>query len=413
MAAPSSPKCDPAAARPAQLEPAVPRQATLPYARPTIEEDDRQAAQRALSSLWLTTGPEVPAFEAELADVVGAAHGVAVSSGTAGLHAALHALRIGPGDEVIVPAMTFVATANAVVYQGATPVFADVEPDTLLIDPTAALRCKTARTRAVVAVDYAGHPCNYDRLRRLCDRHRLALVADACHALGARYAQRPVGSLADVTVFSFHPVKHITTGEGGMAVTDHGELAQRMRRFRNHGIDRDHHAREAADSWAYEQVELGFNYRLSDVQCALGRSQLRKLSAWLERRRQIAALYDQTLAEVEDVEPLAVRRNVQHAYHLYVVRLTARDAARRRARIFAALRAAGIGANVHYLPVHLHSYYRRRFGTTPGMCPAAEAAYEELLSLPMFPGLRADDVRRVVEVVRQVTGVRRQPGTPA
>jgi len=370
----------------------------LPYGRHLVDSADIAALVEVLQSDWLTTGPRVVEFESAVAAFVGARHGVAVSSGTAALHAAMHALGVGPGDEVIVPAITFVATANAVVFQGGTPVFADVDADTLLVDPADIKRKITAKTKAIVAVDYAGQPCDYDALRGIADQYGLALVADACHALGGIYKGRMVGSLADLTVFSFHPVKHITTGEGGMVVTDDQEVAERMRRFRNHGIATDHRQREAKGTWDYEMVELGFNYRLSDLQCALGRSQLDKLPGWLARRRQLAALYDEVLKGIDGVASLAVRANVHHAYHLYVVRLTANHD---RGEIFAAMRRQAIGVNVHYLPVYLHPYYRQRLGTGPGLCPRAEAAYERILSLPMYPGVKATDVERVTAILRQ------------
>lgn len=366
------------------------RRGPLPYGRQSLDEDDIAAVVEVLRSDWLTTGPKVAEFEAALAGVAGVPHAVAVSSGTAALHAGMAALGIGPGDEVIVPALTFAASANCVVYQGGTPVFADVDPDTLLIDPASAASLVGPRTRAVVAVDYAGQPCDYPALRELADRHGLALVADACHSLGGALDGRPVGSLADLSAFSFHPVKHIATGEGGAVTTADPELAERLRVFRNHGITTDHRQRSQSGAWHYELVDLGFNYRLSDIACALGISQLHKLPAFVARRQELAARYDDMLA---GVRPLVTRPGVSHAYHLYVVRAPRRDEA------FAALRDRGIGANVHYVPVHLHPFYRERFGTGPGLCPAAEAAYEEILSLPMFPAMDDRDVDEVAEAL--------------
>jgi perosamine synthetase len=373
------------------------RRRPLPYGGHWVDEDDVAAVAAALRSDWLTTGPLVERFEEAFAATVGARQGVAVTSGTAALHAAAFALGVGPGDQVIVPPLTFAATANCVVYQGATPVFADVDPGTLLLDPARVAERITPRTRAVITVDYAGQPSYYDALRELTRRHGLALVADACHAPGATDSGRPVGSLADLNTFSFHPVKHVATGEGGMVTTDDPELAGRMRRFRNHGITTDHRQREAAGAWYYEMTELGWNYRIPDVLCALGLSQLRKLPAWLARRREIAAQYDEAFAGLPGVEPVAVRPGVTHAYHLYAVRV-----AWDRARAFAALRAEGIGVNVHYVPVHLHPYYRERYGTGTGLCPVAEAAYERLLTLPLFPRMTDADAADVIEAVRRV-----------
>lgn len=379
------------------------RKTMLPYGRQWLDEDDIAAVVEVLRSDWLTTGPKVAEFERAFADHVGAAEAVVVSSGTAALHAAIFALGIGVGDEVIVPAITFAASANCVVFQGATPVFADVEPDTLLLDPAQAEARVTPRTKAIMAVDYAGQPCDYDELRALATRHGLAVVADACHALGAGYKGRAVGVLADLSAFSLHPVKHITSGEGGVVTTARPELARHMRSFRNHGITTEHHERAESGSWFYEMVELGYNYRLTDFQCALAMSQLAKLPGWLARRREIAGRYDAAFAEMPAVRPLAVRGDVSHAYHLYVVRLDLGRLQADRSDVFAALKAEGIGTNVHYIPVHLHPFYRKRYGTGPGLCPVAEAAYEEIISLPIFPHMTDGDVEDVISAVRKVS----------
>jgi perosamine synthetase len=377
----------------------------LPYGRQQVGEDDVAAVAAVLRSDWLTTGPLVEEFEAVFARSVQSREAVAVANGTAALHAAMYAVGIGPGDEVIVPAMTFAATAAAVVFQGGSPRFADVDPTTLLIDAESVAARITARTRAVIAVDYAGQPCDYDALRTICDCSGkpggIAVVADGCHALGATDRGRPVGSLAELSAFSFHPVKPITTAEGGMITTNDPDLARRMRSFRNHGITADHRRRAEQASWSYEIVELGYNYRLSDLQCALGISQLPKLHGWVARRREIASRYDGAFAGLPGVDPLAVRPGVEHGYHLYVVRLPGASKAGRRKRIFRLLRTAGIGVNVHYLPVHLHPYYRRSLGTHAGLCPVAEAAYEEILTLPIFPAMSDRDVDDVVDALRR------------
>ncbi|MEE9181108.1 MAG: UDP-4-amino-4,6-dideoxy-N-acetyl-beta-L-altrosamine transaminase, partial [candidate division NC10 bacterium] len=365
-----------------------------------IEGEDVRAVAEILRADWITTGPRVPAFEAAVARFVGAREGVAVSSGTAALHAAIHASGVGEGDEVVVPAMTFASSANAVVFERGTPVFADVDPRTLLLDPADVERRLTPRTRAVMAVDYAGQPCDYEVLRQICRGHDLTLIADACHALGATYRGQRVGTLADFTAFSFHPVKHITTGEGGMVMTDSSEHATRMRSFRNHGISSEARARERQAAWHYEMVELGYNYRLTDFQCALGMSQLTRLEDWLARRQALAAQYDQSLADLDGVTPLTVREDVEHAYHLYVVRVDGGGKGRRDAA-FHAMRVRGIGVNVHYIPVHLHPFYRERFGTGEGQLPVCEQAYEEILTLPLFPRMSEADVDKVVTSLRE------------
>lgn len=384
------------------------RKTLLPYGRQWIAEDDVAAVAAVLRSEWLTTGPAVAELERAFATAAGAANAVAVSSGTAALHAAMFALGVGPGDEVIVPAMTFAASANCVVYQGGTPVFADVDDGTLLLDPADAERRVTSRTKAIIAVDYAGQPCDYDLLADLARRKQLALVADACHALGAVYRGRRVGSLAQLSTFSFHPVKHIASGEGGAVTTAEEPLARRLRLFRNHGIATDSREREQAGSWQYEMVELGYNYRLTDLQCALAHSQLKKLPAFLASRREIARRYTAALSDIPAIAPLAVRTDAQHAFHLFVVRLKLDQLRAGRAQVFAALRAEGIGVNVHYIPVHLHPFYRHRLGAGPGLCPTAEAAYEEILSLPMFPAMSDADVDDVIAALQKVTGAYRR-----
>jgi perosamine synthetase len=380
------------------------RKNLLPYGHQWINEADIQAVAKVLRSDWLTTGPKVGEFERAFADFVGAKEAVAVNNGTAALHTAMYVTDIGPGDEVIVSPMTFASSANCVVFQGGIPVFADVDPKTLLIDPAQVEAKITPRTKAIIAVDYTGQPCDYDALRAIANRHGLILVADACHALGGSYKEQRVGSLADLSAFSFHPVKPITTGEGGMITTDDPKLAQRMRIFRNHGVTTDHHQREQQGSWFYEMVDLGYNYRLTDLQCALGISQLRKLPEWVKRRQKIAQRYDEAFAEIPCVEPLEVRNDVSHAYHLHMIWLDLAQLQVTRAKVFSALRAEGIGVNVHYIPVHLHPFYRERFGTGLGLCPVAEAAYERLITLPLFAAMSHQDVEDVVEVVRKLIG---------
>jgi perosamine synthetase len=377
----------------------------IPYARQWVDEKDIKAVIEVLCSDWLTTGPKVEEFERVFADFVGVKYAVAVSSGTAALHAAMYAVDIGPGDEVIVPPMTFAATANAVVFQGGTPVFSDVEEDTLLLNPEIVEKKITRRTKAIIAVDYAGQPCDYDVLSSLAKKNDLLLVADACHALGARYKGKNAGTLADLTVFSFHPVKHITTGEGGMIATNDSKLAERMRRFRNHGINFDHAGRSEQGTWYYEMTDLGYNYRITDLQCALGLSQLEKLPSFLKRRRDIAHQYDEALTIWPRLSPLRNRGDCIHAYHLYVIKVD-KAAGVSRGELFRRLREAGIGVNVHYIPVHLHPFYRQRFGTGEGLCPVSEATYEGILSLPLFPGMTDREVERVVlEMKRQVVGI--------
>jgi len=376
----------------------------IPYSRQWIEENDVEAVVAVLRSSFLTTGPKVDEFESALAGYVGTREGVAVSSGTAALHTAMACLGLKTGDEVIVPCMTFIATANAAVYCGATPVFADVDSETLLVDPDSVERSITHKTRAIVGVDYAGHPCNYEALREFTRTRGIKLLADACHSLGAATGTQKVGSLADATVFSFHPVKPITTAEGGMITTDDAALADRMRKFRNHGIDRDFKQRSGADSWAYQMVTLGFNYRLSDLHSALGLSQLAKCESRRLRRQEIASRYRTAFEDLECVRCLRTRRGTTHAWHLFVVRVNFRALGKTRQQVFSSLRERGIGVNVHYLPVHLHEYYRKRWTLQPGLCPAAETAYEEILSLPIHAAMTDAEVNQVIETFKEIIG---------
>jgi perosamine synthetase len=379
------------------------RETLLPYSRQSIDEVDIQSVVEVLRSEWLTTGPRVGEFEEAFAAHVGAKHAVTFSSGTAALHGTAFAAGLKAGDEAITTPLTFVATSNCVLYQGARPVFADVCADTLNLDPEKAAAKITPHTRAIFPADYAGHPADLDAILARAAGQGLTVIEDASHALGSTYRQRYVGSLAHMTTFSFHPVKHLATGEGGMVTTDEPKFAKALRRFRNHGIDGNGRQRQASGSWFYEMEALGFNYRLTDVACALGLSQLAKLETNLARRRAIVARYAEAFSPLPGVIPPAVRDNVNPAWHLYPIRLEVEKLVADRTQIFRALRAENIGVNVHYIPVHLHPYYRERFGYRGGEFPIAEDAYGRLISLPMFHGMSDQDVEDVVSAVHKVT----------
>lgn len=376
----------------------------LPYGRQSIDDDDIAAVVEALRSDFLTTGPRVADFEAALADATGARFVATVNSGTAALHAAYRAVGVQPDDEVVMPALTFAATANAALYLGARPVFADVDRETGTLDPESVERVITRRTRAIVAVDYAGHPADYDVLRDIATRRGLALVDDAAHSLGATDRGRKIGELADVATLSFHPVKHVTTGEGGAVISRDPDVHRSVMEFRSHGMVREENRlRHKEGPWYHEMQGLGFNYRLTDLQCALGVSQLRKLPRFLERRRQIAARYDRDLAGLELFEIPRRRPGVEPAWHLYVLRVDGDPAkrARKRALAYEALRRRGIGVQVHYLPVYRHPYYED-LGYPAGLCPVAEEFYSRAISIPIFPAMTEAEVDRVVEAVRGV-----------
>jgi perosamine synthetase len=374
------------------------RRTPLPYAHQTIEPDDLAAVGEALTADWITQGPIVARFEGALAERAGVKHAVAVANGTAALHAACSAAGLGPGDEVITTPLTFAATANAVVHRGAQPVFADVDGATLNVSPDAVKRVATSRTRALLPVDFAGLPCEYDRLLPLAREHGWTVIADAAHSFGGASGGRPVGALADLTTLSFHPVKLITTGEGGAVLTDRDDLAERLRAMRHHGI----RYVDPARPWRYAIPEPGHNYRLTDFQSALGLSQLGKLDRFWLRRDQLAHRYRERLGGSRFVELPALPQAARHGWHLFVVLLRIERLAADRDLIVKSLRAENIGVTVHYPLVHRHPFYAERFGYGAGLCPTAEAMEGRLVTLPLFPAMTEgdqDDVLRALDKV--------------
>ncbi len=376
----------------------------LPYGRQDIDEADIAAVVEVLKSDWLTQGPTGERFEKAFAEFCGARFAVAVSSGTAALHLAALAAGFGPGDEVVTSPITFVATANAVVYTGARPVFADIDPDTANLDPGAAAARITPRTRALMPVHFAGQPADMAAFSRLAEKNRLTIIEDAAHALGATYEVDgrtfKVGSCAHsrMTIFSCHPVKHIATGEGGVITTNDKDLAERLKRLRTHGITRNPELLTRSEGpWYYEMQELGFNYRLTDIQAALGLSQLKKADRFIARRRALAARYNEAFGDIPAIMPLVQKNGTDSSWHLYVIRIRGLE----RRAFFTALRAAGLGVNVHYIPVHLQPWYRKNLGSGPGALPVAETYYREAVSLPLFPALSDAESERVVETVRE------------
>ena len=395
----------------------------LPYGRQCVTEADIEAVTDVLRSDWLTQGPAVPAFESELADTVGASHSVACTNGTAALHLAMLALGIGLGDVIVTPSITFLASANCGRFVGADVRFTDIDRDTGLIDVDSLQRVlkddTEGRIKAVIPVHFAGQPADLTMVAELARGHGAAVVDDACHAIGAWYERDELryklggGPHSDLTVFSFHPVKHVAMGEGGAVTTNDPELAARLRRFRCHGMQKEDFANtemaHAPDGpvnpWYYEMQELGYNYRLTDIQAALGLSQLRRLSWSLERRNEIAGCYRQLIAQSfpeGNVRPLTVDPGRYHAYHLFVVRIDFAQLGLARREVITGLRDRGIGTQVHYIPVHLQPYYRNCCGTRPGDFPEAESYYEQALSLPMYPELTEQDCERVVEELHGV-----------
>ena len=367
----------------------------IPYGRQTIEDDDVASVAAALHTEWLTQGPKVAEFEKALADYCGVKHAVTVANGTAALQAAYFAAGLKPGDEIVTTTLTFAATASAAIWMGAKPIFADIDDATGNLDPRAAEAALTPKTRAVVPVDFAGRPADMFAFRDLAKRKRLLLISDACHSLGASLGGRKAGALADMSCFSFHPVKSITTGEGGAVLTDDDALAKRLILFRQHGVTKRY------PDWRYEIGELAQNFRLTDFQCALGLSQLRKLDRFVARRAEIAADYQKDLAGVDGLRlPLPAALGAC-AWHLYPVRVPAPV----RAAVFADLRAAGIGVQVHYVPVHRHPLYKR-LGYPSALCPKAELFSNEEISLPIFPTLTETDRAAVISALKKSVAAR-------
>ena len=377
------------------------RQSMLPYGHQWIDDQDINEVIKVLRSEWLTTGPAIQAFEEAFAQTVGAKYAVAVSSGTAALHAAVFAGGIDSSNEVITTPLTFAATANCVRYQAGTVVFADVQKEGLTLDPVRVEESITPKTKAIITVDYSGQPSDLDELNNLARRKGLMVIEDASHSLGATYKGKQVGTLADLTTFSFHPVKHITTGEGGMVTTNNPNLAANLRKFRTHGIATEFRDRKGEWPWFYEMVDLGFNYRLTDLQSALGLSQLKKLSQWIVRRREIATRYTTAFALLPEIETPTIHMDRESAWHLYVIQLNLDRLRVGRSEIFKALRAENIGVNVHYIPVPWHPYYQS-LGYKKGEWPVTENAYERIISLPIFPAMTDKDVEDVIAAVRKV-----------
>ncbi len=382
---------------------------SMPFYRPDIGEEEVAAVLETLRSGWLTVGPRVQQFERDFAEAIGCAYAVAVSSCTAALHLGLNAIDLKPGDEVITSTLTFTATGATIVHAGAKPVLADCTPDTLNLDPNDVERKVTSHTRAIVPVHYAGHPASMDDILQIASQHRLTVVEDAAHALPASYRGRRVGTIGDVTAFSFYATKNLTTGEGGMLTTADAALADRLRTRRLHGMSRDAWRRYSADgSWRYDVAYPGFKYNMTDIAAAMGLVQLRRLPALHQRRRQLAALYDQLLSDIPELELPVTHADVEHAWHLYVVRLRPQRLRVQRDEVIELLKAEGVPTQVHFIPLHLHSYYRDALGCRPEDFPVASAAAERILSLPFFTLMSDDDVRYVATTLRRILNANRR-----
>jgi len=370
----------------------------IPYGRHYIDSDDIKEVTKVLRSDWITQGPKIEEFEEKLAHYCGAKYAVVVSSGTAALHIACLVAGIKPGEEVITTPVTFVASANCILYCGGKPVFADIQEDTANIDPEEIRKKITKKTKAIIPVHYAGQPCDLKEIQEIAKRHNLTVIEDAAHALGAEYKGSKIGSCkySDMTIFSFHPLKSITTGEGGAILTNSKEYYEKLIMFRQHGVTKDRTKFKFNNdaNWYYEMHYLGYNYRLTDIQCALGLSQLRKLDKFIKRRRQIAQIYNKELSKLDGIELPVGKKGVKSARHLYTIRIKGN----KRRKIFEALRKRGIGVHLHYIPVYLQPYYQQ-LGYRKGACPVAENYYNRAITLPLYPKMRDKDVKSVVRIL--------------
>lgn len=370
----------------------------IPYGLQWIDDDDINEVVNVLKSDWITTGPKIKEFEDALCTYIGCEYCVAVNNGTSALDIAVQSLDLPLGSEIITTPFTFAATSNSIIYNGLKPVFADICSDTFNIDPEDIRKKISKDTKAIIYVDYAGQPCDIKAIKEIADEFDLYLIEDACHAIGAEYENKKVGNFADLTVFSFHPVKHITTGEGGAVVINNKELYEKLSILRNHGIDKNAMDRYGPNaSWAYDMIFLGRNYRITDFQAALGISQLRKLDRFIERRSELSSKYNELLSEIDFVRLPAMKNNIRHVWHIYTILL---DDSINRDEFFKYMKAEGIGVNVHYIPVYRHSYYINNFDFSKNDFPVTEDTFKRILTLPLFPRMGWDKLEYVVETIK-------------
>ncbi len=370
----------------------------IPYGHQWVDNADIQEVVKVLKGDWITQGPKVEEFEKLVAEYCGVKYAVTVSSGTAALHVAYAVAGIKPGDEVITTPMTFAATANGVVYCGGKPVFVDIGRDTLNINPDLIEGSITSKTKAIAPVDFRGHPCDYREILKIAKENKLLVIEDAAHALGSLYKGKKIGSLADMTVFSFHPVKHITTGEGGMVLTNNKNFYEKLRIFRHHGIVK----KPEKGGWYYEIENPGYNFRITDFQCALGLSQFKKLGKFIKRRREIVAKYNRAFKDIKEIITPIEKDYTRSAWHIYVIQLRLEKLKVGRKEIFKKLREEGIGVQVHYIPVHFQPFYRKKFGYKKGDFPIAEKYYERAVTLPLFPKMTNGEINRVIKTVKKL-----------
>jgi UDP-4-amino-4,6-dideoxy-N-acetyl-beta-L-altrosamine transaminase len=364
----------------------------IPYGRHHIDKKDIEEVVKVLKSDWLTQGPMIEKFEKQVAKFCGAKYAVAVCNGTAALYLAYKVAGLKEGDEAITTPLTFAATSNMLCFCRAKPVFVDIKKDTLNIDSEKIEEKINKKTKAIITVDFSGNPCDYENILKIAKKYKLLLIEDACHALGAEYKNRKIGSFADMTILSFHPVKHITTGEGGMILTNNKKFYEKLKTLRNHGIVK----KPEKGKWYYEIKEPSFNFRITDFQCALGLSQLKKLSGFLKRRREIAKIYNKHLAGVKDIILPQEEKFSKSAWHLYPVQVKSN----KRRKLFDFLQKNNIGVQVHYMPLHLHPFYKKKFGYKKGDFPEAEKYYQRAITLPLFPKMTTIEINKIIKFIK-------------
>ena len=379
------------------------REHFLPYGRQWLDKEEIEEVVDSLRSNWITTGPKMRLFEDKFKNFIGSKFAVAVNSGTAALHVSTSSIDIKPGDEVITTPLTFVASSNSVVYRGGTPIFADIKRNTYNIDPIEIKKKITPKTKAIIPVHFSGQPCEMDEILEVANENDLFIIEDAAHAVDAEYKNRKIGNIGDLTAFSFHPVKNITTAEGGMVTTNNEEFYNKLLMFRTHGISKDAGKRFGkAGDFYYDMQYLGYRYNLSELHASLGIHQLDKLEQFQKRRREIIKLYYRELKDLEGVTLPYVKKDIKHSWHLYIIQLNLEKLRVNRDYIFKALREENIGVNVHYIPVHYHSYYQKKFGLKKGMLPNVEWLYPRLLTIPLFPRMDDNDTYEVINAIEKV-----------
>ncbi len=379
------------------------RKEFLPYGRQWLDDKEINEVVDSLKSDWITTGPKMQLFEDKFKKFKNSKYAVAVNSGTAALHVSASSIGIKPGDEVITTPLTFVASANCVVYRGGTPILADIKKDTYNIDPNEIKKKITSKTKAIIPVHFAGQPCDMDEISEIAEENNLYVIEDAAHAIDAEYKGKKVGNISDLTVFSFHPVKNITTAEGGLVTTNNEDFYEKLLMFRTHGISKDASKRFGkSGGFYYDMKYLGFRYNMSELHASLGIHQFKKLEFFQKRRREIVEIYNKELHDVEEITIPLVKKNIKHSWHLYVIQLNLEKLRVDRNFIFKALREENIGVNVHYIPIHYHSYYQNNFGIKKGTLPIVEWLFPRLLTIPIFPKMTDDDVYDVINALEKV-----------